>query len=232
MPRPTRFRRSSSTSRTARRDGTAVRDSRRQPYLAGFGYAAVRVDMRGTGRQRRRHHRRVHAAGAGRRRRDPRLDRRSSRGATGSSACGASPGAASTRSRSPLGGPRARRDHDPLLDGRPLRGRRPLPRRLRPRARHAPLGVVDADVERAAARPAPLRRRLAGGPGSAARLDSRRGSSPGSRTSAATRTGSTAPSARTTPRSSAPSTPSAASPTATRTRSRGSSRGSPSRARG
>ena len=30
-------------------DGTAMRDSQRQPYLAGFGYAAVRVDMRGTG---------------------------------------------------------------------------------------------------------------------------------------------------------------------------------------
>ena len=30
-------------------DGTAVRDAKRQPYLAGFGYAAVRVDMRGTG---------------------------------------------------------------------------------------------------------------------------------------------------------------------------------------
>jgi uncharacterized protein len=30
-------------------DGTAVRDARRQPYIAGFGYAAVRVDMRGTG---------------------------------------------------------------------------------------------------------------------------------------------------------------------------------------
>jgi hypothetical protein len=30
-------------------DGTAVRDARRQPYMAGFGYAAVRVDMRGTG---------------------------------------------------------------------------------------------------------------------------------------------------------------------------------------
>ncbi|HSE81244.1 MAG TPA: CocE/NonD family hydrolase [Gaiellaceae bacterium] len=30
-------------------DGTVVRDSRRQPYLAGHGYAAVRVDMRGTG---------------------------------------------------------------------------------------------------------------------------------------------------------------------------------------
>ncbi len=30
-------------------DGTVVRDSVRQPYLAGHGYAAVRVDMRGTG---------------------------------------------------------------------------------------------------------------------------------------------------------------------------------------
>jgi uncharacterized protein len=30
-------------------DGTAVRDAERQPYLAGHGYAAVRVDMRGTG---------------------------------------------------------------------------------------------------------------------------------------------------------------------------------------
>jgi len=30
-------------------DGTAIRDAARQPYLAGFGYAAVRVDMRGSG---------------------------------------------------------------------------------------------------------------------------------------------------------------------------------------
>jgi len=30
-------------------DGTVLRDSRRQPYLAGYGYAAVRVDMRGSG---------------------------------------------------------------------------------------------------------------------------------------------------------------------------------------
>lgn len=30
-------------------DGTAVRDAKRQPYVAGHGYAAVRVDMRGTG---------------------------------------------------------------------------------------------------------------------------------------------------------------------------------------
>jgi len=30
-------------------DGTVARDAKRQPYLAGFGYAAVRVDIRGTG---------------------------------------------------------------------------------------------------------------------------------------------------------------------------------------
>jgi putative CocE/NonD family hydrolase len=30
-------------------DGTAIRDARRQPYFAGHGYAAVRVDMRGSG---------------------------------------------------------------------------------------------------------------------------------------------------------------------------------------
>jgi uncharacterized protein len=30
-------------------DGTAIRDAKRQPYVAGFGYATVRVDMRGTG---------------------------------------------------------------------------------------------------------------------------------------------------------------------------------------
>jgi uncharacterized protein len=30
-------------------DGTVIRDAVRQPYLAGFGYATVRVDMRGTG---------------------------------------------------------------------------------------------------------------------------------------------------------------------------------------
>src|SRR5690349_4095821 len=30
-------------------DGTVVRDALRQPYLAAHGYAAVRVDLRGTG---------------------------------------------------------------------------------------------------------------------------------------------------------------------------------------
>lgn len=32
-----------------RRDGTAIRDAVTQPYIAGHGYAAVRVDIRGTG---------------------------------------------------------------------------------------------------------------------------------------------------------------------------------------
>ena len=59
-----------------KKDGTVVRDSKRQPYLAGHGYAAVRVDMRGTGESDGILHRRVHAAGAGRRARGPRLARR------------------------------------------------------------------------------------------------------------------------------------------------------------
>ncbi|HIG37499.1 MAG TPA: CocE/NonD family hydrolase, partial [Oceanospirillaceae bacterium] len=32
-----------------KRDGTAIRDEQMHPYWAGFGYAAVRVDMRGCG---------------------------------------------------------------------------------------------------------------------------------------------------------------------------------------
>ena len=32
-----------------KRDGTVVRDQLTHPYFAGFGYASVRVDMRGTG---------------------------------------------------------------------------------------------------------------------------------------------------------------------------------------
>ena len=31
------------------RDGTAARDEAMHPYLAGHGYAAIRVDMRGSG---------------------------------------------------------------------------------------------------------------------------------------------------------------------------------------
>ena len=42
-------------------DGTAIRDERaRTRYLAGHGYAGVRVDLRGTRRLRRRPRRRVH----------------------------------------------------------------------------------------------------------------------------------------------------------------------------
>ena len=32
-----------------KRDGTFERDALTHPYMAGFGYAAVRVDIRGTG---------------------------------------------------------------------------------------------------------------------------------------------------------------------------------------
>ena len=78
---------------------------------------------------------------------------------------------------------------------------------------HALVGLDDARVQRAAARPGG-RRASAGGRCGCERLEAARPSSrPGCRTSAATPTGSRARSARTTRRSSAPSTPSAAGPT-------------------
>ena len=45
----TRFRRSSSTCHTANARGTYDRDALTHPYFAGNGYAAVRVDIRGSG---------------------------------------------------------------------------------------------------------------------------------------------------------------------------------------
>ena len=32
-----------------KRDGTAIRDQLTHPYFAGYGYACIRVDMRGSG---------------------------------------------------------------------------------------------------------------------------------------------------------------------------------------
>ena len=49
MPRPIRCRPSWSILPYRRRDGTAERDFTTHPYFAGHGYAAVRVDIRGTG---------------------------------------------------------------------------------------------------------------------------------------------------------------------------------------
>lgn len=44
-------------------DGTTLRDSMRQPYYAGHGYAVARVDMRGSGDSGRGSRRRIHHAG-------------------------------------------------------------------------------------------------------------------------------------------------------------------------
>ena len=49
MPTQSRSRRSSSTCRIASGRGTYERDALTHPYLAGHGYAAVRVDIRGSG---------------------------------------------------------------------------------------------------------------------------------------------------------------------------------------
>ena len=64
--------------------------------------------------------------------------------------------------------PAAEGDHHALLDRRPLRRRRPLHRRLRPGRRHALVGVDDARLQRAPARPGGRRRRLARRCGSSA----------------------------------------------------------------
>ena len=140
-----------------RRDGRARREAPALPRRARLRGRARRHAWHR--RLRRRAHRRVHPAGAGRRPGDPRVDRRAAVVHREARHVGHLLGRvqrASHRGAPPAG---ARRDHDALLDGRPLRGRRPLPRRLRPRPRHAALVVVDADLERAAARSAAVRRR-------------------------------------------------------------------------
>ena len=48
-----------------KRDGTRERDALAHPYLAGFGYACVRVDIRGTGESDGLLADEVRAAGAG-----------------------------------------------------------------------------------------------------------------------------------------------------------------------
>ena len=58
-----------------KRDGTSARDEAMHPWLAGHGYCAIRVDMRGERGVRRAPRRRVPPAGAGRRGRGDRLAR-------------------------------------------------------------------------------------------------------------------------------------------------------------
>ena len=162
-PRPTRCRRSSSTCRTAR--ATRWPAARAIPYFAGHGYAAVRVDLRGTATPTDPP-RRVHAPGGGRRARGPRVARgaalvhrarRHVRHLVGRFQRPAG-------RRAPAAGAAGR--HLDVRERRPLRRRRPLHRRLRARARHAPVGRDDADAARPAAGPGQGRRRLARARGS------------------------------------------------------------------
>ena len=90
-------------------DAMARRDARHHPYFAGHGYAAVRVDLRGTRRLRRHPPRRVHAPGGGRRARGPRVARRPALVHRRASACSASRGAGSTACRSPRAARRSSR---------------------------------------------------------------------------------------------------------------------------
>ena len=141
-------------------DGTAPRDSRHFPYLAGHGYACVRVDQRGTGEsdglmldeylpQEQADGCEViewiaaqpwctGAVGHGRHLVE-RIQQPADRGAPAAGAEG---------------------DRHALLHRRPLRRRRALRRRLR-LVRHGAVGRLDVHVERAAARPGDRRRALA-----------------------------------------------------------------------
>ncbi len=200
-------------------DGTAVRDHPRHTYFAGHGYAVLRVDIRGVGRVRRDPSRRVPVPGAGGCARDPALD---SGAAVVHGRCRHVRHLMGRLQRPTGRGPRTARAEDgdqPLLDGRPLRRRRPLPRRLRARAGDALVGCLDAVVQRHPARPRGRRRGVAR---AVARAHRQRGpvrARVARATSAATTTGSRARSARTTRRSNARSTRSAAGRTATPRRS-------------
>ena len=111
----------------------------------------------------------------------------------------------------------AQGDRDALLDRRPLRRRLPLRGRMPSRRRHAQVGVVDARVQRAAARP--RRRRATAGAKSGSSAWSRRRpiSTTGSPTRRATSSGGRARSPRTTRRSRCRYSSSAAGPTRTPT---------------
>ena len=153
-PRPTRSRRSSSTCRTARATRWPAATPRHHPYFAGHGYAAVRVDLRGT-RRLRRHPR---STSTRRQEEDDALEVLAWLAAqpwcTGRVGMfGISWGGFNglqVAARRPAGAPGRHLD---VRERRPLRRRRPLHRRLRARARHAPVGRDDADAARPAARP-------------------------------------------------------------------------------
>ena len=173
-------------------DGTAARDALMHPWWAGHGYANVRVDQRGSGdsdgiildEYTKQEHDEPSRCSPG----SPR-----SPGAPARSASSASRGAASTGCRSPRGGrPSSAASISRRLDRRPLRRRHPLHRRRAARLPEAVLGVDDAGLQRAPAGPAVRGRALAREVARAARPDAAVHPRRGSRTSAATRSGSTA----------------------------------------
>ena len=134
-------------------DGTAVGDESQNAYLAGHGFACLRLDLRGSGDS------------------DGLLDDEYTEqeqddvefvigwlaeqpwcngnvGMTGVSWGGFA--CVQAAARTPAG---AQGDRAAALHRRPLRRRRALPRRLRARARHAPVGGLDGGLPGAAARP-------------------------------------------------------------------------------
>ena len=146
-------------------DGTAPRDWPRHVYFAGHGYAVLRVDLRGSGESDGLLH-------------DEYLPLEQEDALEVLRWIAAQPWSTGRRGhvrhllgrlqRAPGGGARAAgaqgRDHA-LLDRRPLRRRRALPRRRGARARDALVGRVDAVLQRDRPRPrggrAGLARRLA-----------------------------------------------------------------------
>ncbi len=134
-------------------DGTAVRDQPRHAYFAGHGYAVLRVDIRGSGE-------------SGGLLPDEYLPQEQEDAlevlawiaaqpwCTGDAGMfGISWGGFNGLQVAAHAPPAAEGRDQPLLDGRPLRRRRALPRRLGARARDALVGSVDAVVQRDPARP-------------------------------------------------------------------------------
>ena len=141
-------------------DWTARRDALQHPYVAGHGYAVVRLDLRGSGSsdgvlldeylpQEQDDTR------------GDRLDRGAAvvhrRGRHDRHLLGRVQRAPGRRAAAPG----AEGDHDPLLDGRSLRRRRPLHRRLRAGDRHAAVGAPRCCVSTRRRRTRDRRRRLA-----------------------------------------------------------------------
>ena len=185
------------------RDLTAVRDSMHHPYLAGHGFAGVRVDLRGSGdsegvltdeylEQELRDAEEVLAWLAA----QPWCDGRT--GMMGISWGGFNALQVAARRPPSLGA-----DRHGLVHRRPVRRRRALHGRL-PADRQPVVGVDDVRLQLLPARPGGGRRELAGDVARSGCAAAGSGWRSGCATSTATTTGGTARSARTTPRSPVP----------------------------